>query len=535
MQEQLLPLFGDPIENRVLPRIIEIQADRLGDAKFLDICGRSVTFEAIHRISNQLAHGLRRLGVERSDRVAFLLPNCFELVALWFAASKLGAVEVPNNWALKGELLIHNLNNCGAETLVVDQAALAELARVQDHLPFVRNLVLVGTGVQEARAAGIRLDRIVAFEECVASSSDFQAVDVHFSEPNAILYTSGTTGAAKGVLMSHHHYYSWATAMARNIGFTAQDSYFSPLPLFHADGQLFGIYMPMLYGTRSTMLESFSASRYWDQVRASGATATNMLGAMAVILERGPILPDNADNPLRVVQCIPMVPDKEGFEKRFGLELVAAYGQTETSFVTLDTPGDSKPGSCGRPHPDWEVAVVDEHDQPLPTGTIGEIVARPKKAWTMFSGYFGQDSKTMQTLRNCWYHSGDGGWFDEEGRLYFHHRLTESIRRRGENISPFEIETVAEGHAEIVESAAFGVPSEFTEEEIMLVARRRDGSGLTAELLLAHFQASAPRHMVPRYIEIVDEALPRTPTEKISRSALKARGLTANTFDRERR
>lgn len=533
MHDQLLPLFDSQMENRVLPRILEIQADRIGDSRFIDICGRSSTFEEAHRISSQLALGLRKLGVERSDRVAFLLPNCFELVAIWFAASKLGAIEVPNNAALKGELLIHNLNNCSAKVLVADRSALAEIARIQDRVAFIRTLILVGASPQEAREAGIRIDAVVSYEECIAARSDFQPVDVHYSEPGAILYTSGTTGAAKGVLMSHHHYFAWATAMARNLGYTASDSYFSPLPLFHADAQLFGVYMPLLFGTRSTMVESFSASRFWDQVRGSGATATNMLGAMAVILMRGAPSERDRENPLRVCQCLPMVPDQAAFEDRFDIKLVTAYGQTETSFVTLDTPDESRPGSCGRAHPDWEVAVVDEHDQPVAPGVVGEIVSRPRKSWTMFSGYFNQDGKTVQALRNLWYHSGDGGYLDEEGWLYFKHRLSESIRRRGENISPFEVETVAEQHEAIVESAAFGVPSEFTEEDIMLVARCRAGSSLSAEALLAHFQASAPRHMVPRYIEITDAALPRTPTEKVSRSALKQRGPTEHTFDRE--
>jgi len=230
-----------------------------------------------------------------------------------------------------------------------------------------------------------------------------------------------------------------------------------------------------------------------------------------------------------------MVPDKEVFERRFGMRLVTGYGQTETGFVTLDTVGDTKAGSCGRPHPDWEVAIVDDRDRPLPHGSIGEIVSRPRKNWSMFSGYYRADAKTVQTLRNLWYHSGDAGCLDEDGWLYFKHRLNEAIRRRGENISAYEVETVAEKHPDIVESAAFGIPSEFTEEDIMVVAQRRPGSALEAAELLAHFRALAPRHMVPRYIEITDMPLPRTPTEKIARTALRQRGIGAATFDRGER
>lgn len=520
------------IEDRVLPRILLKQAERFGSRPFLDLGGRSASFEEMLDLSCRLANGLRKLGVGRGDRVAMLLPSCIELVVTWFAASQLGAIEVPNNPGLKGDFLCHNLNNCGAEVLVVDADVLPELAIVQDRLPDVRTLILVGADPAMARAAGVKIDRIVRFEDCLASPATLDFAPVHYSDPMAILYTSGTTGPAKGALMSHHHCYSWAAAMAANLGYTTEDSYFSALPLFHTDAQMFGVYLPLIYGTKATLADSFSASRFWGQLRDSGATATNLLGAMAVILMRAPPADGDSDNPVRVCQCIPMVPDQQAFERRFGMRLVTGYGQTETSFVTLDTVDDTRPGSCGRPHPDWEVAIVDDKDRPLPPGTIGEIVSRPKKSWSMFSGYYRAEAKTVQTLRNLWYHSGDAGVMDEDGWLYFKHRLNEAIRRRGENISAYEVETLAEQHPDIVESAAFGIPSEFTEEDIMVVALRRAGSTLAPAELLEHFREKAPRHMVPRYIEITDVLLPRTPTEKVARSVLRQRGLSETTFDR---
>lgn len=522
----------DDVDNRVLPKILLKQAERLGSRPFIEVCGRSASFEDMLHISNRLARGLRGLGIGKSDRVAMLLPNCFELVVTWFAAASLGAIEVPNNPSLKGDLLRHNLNNCGAEVLVTDANALPELARIQESLPDLRTLVLVGADPSEARAAGIKLDRIVGYEECLAPAPDFSLVNVHYSDPMAILYTSGTTGPAKGALMSHHHCYSWAAAMAHNLGYTTCDSYFSALPLFHTDAQMFGVYLPLIYGTRTTLVDGFSASRFWDQLRQSGASATNLLGAMAVILQRAPPSTQDASNRVRICQCIPMVPDKQAFEARFGMRLVTGYGQTETSFVTLDTVAESKAGSCGLPHPDWDVAIVDENDQLLPAGSIGEIVSRPNKSWSMFSGYYRADAKTAQTFRNLWYHSGDAGFMDEDGWLYFKHRLNEAIRRRGENISAYEVETIADQHPDIVESAAFGIPSVFTEEDIMVVALRKAGSTMQPADLLDHFRALTPRHMVPRYIEILDTPLPRTPTEKIARNILRQRGVTNATFDR---
>lgn len=520
------------IAERVLPRILLRQAERLGGKPFLTMGEKSASFEETLTSARRLAGGLHRLGLRRSDRIAILLPNCFEFIATWFAASLLGAIEVPSNPALKGDLLCHNLNNCGAGILVAHASVLGEIARVQGFLPDIKTLVVVGADPREARAAGIAIDRVIAFEECFGPPHDFVPAEVHYSDPMAILYTSGTTGPAKGALMSHHHCYSWVAAMARNLGYTESDSYFTALPLFHTDAQMFGVYMPLVYGTEATLVDGFSASKFWDQVRASGATATNLLGAMAVILMRMPALETDRDNPVRVCQCIPMVPEQEAFERRFGMKLVTGYGQTETSFVTLDTVDDRRPGSCGKPHPDWEVAIVDETDAPQPPGTVGEIVARPKKSWAMFSGYYRAEAKTVQTLRNLWYHSGDAGVMDEDGWLYFKHRLNEAIRRRGENISAYELESIAEKHPDIVESAAFGIPSEFTEEDIMVVAVRNARSTIKPADLMAHFSGLAPRHMVPRYIEITDTLLPRTPTEKIARSTLKQRGVTEATFDR---
>lgn len=524
---------GIDIEYSALGQILRMQAEQYGERRFLNIGGQSVSFAGMDRITNQLARGIRKLGVKRSDRVAILLKNSFEMVAIWFAAAKLGAVEVPNNPGLKGELLVHNLNNCGAEILFSDHASLAEIAKIQAKLLFVKTLVLVGAGPEDARAAGIHIDATLSYEECLDPVIEMDLVSVHYSDPMAILYTSGTTGAAKGVVMSHHHCFAWSAAMALNLGYTANDSYFSALPLFHTDAQMFGVYLPLLFGTETTVVESFSASKFWDQVRGSGASATNLLGAMAVILMRASPSDADRNNPIRICQCIPMLTNKEVFEERFDLKLVTGYGQTETSFVTLDRIGDTRPNSCGRAHPDWEVAVVDEFDRPLPAGTVGEIVSRPTKSWSMFSGYHNQDARTAQAVRNLWYHSGDAGYLDGDGWLYFKHRLNEAIRRRGENISAYEVESVAERHPDVVESAAFGIPSEFTEEEVMIVARRRTNSTLRPQDLLVHFKESAPRHMVPRYIEITDSPLPRTPTEKISRAELKRAGVGTLTFDRE--
>lgn len=519
----------------VLPDILRWQAARLGEAPFLDVCGRQISFAGMDRLSNRYAIALRGLGLGQGERIAILLPNCLEFVVTWFAASKLGAIEVPSNPGLRGPLLVHNIVSCGARILVTNHAALAEIAKIQDQIPQVTTLLLVDATPDDARACGIRISTILPFDFGLESPDSFEPVTVLPQDPMAILYTSGTTGAAKGVVMSHRQCFGWVEAMARNLGYTSDDSYFSALPLFHTDAQMFGVYMPLVFGTRGTLVERFSASRFWEQLRACGASATNLLGAMAVILTRAPAQEGDRNQPVRVCQCIPMVPDKAGFEQRFGMTLVTGYGQTETSFVTLDTVDDFKDGTCGRPHPDWEVAIFGPDDEPLPPYVMGEIVSRPRQSWAMFSGYYNQPQKTVETLRNLWYHSGDAGYIDEEGWLYFRHRLNEAIRRRGENVSAYEVELIAEQHPAVVESAAFGVKSEFTEEDIMIVVMRRAEANFSGADVLEHFRTHAPGHMVPRYIEVTDDPLPRTPTEKISRAELKQRGVGPRTLDADRR
>jgi crotonobetaine/carnitine-CoA ligase len=229
-----------------------------------------------------------------------------------------------------------------------------------------------------------------------------------------------------------------------------------------------------------------------------------------------------------------MIPFREAFDRRFGMTLVTAYGQTETSFVTYDTPGDWRDGSCGRPAPGFQVAVVDPADRALPAGESGEIVVRPEDPYSMCSGYHGMPEQTVAASRNLWWHSGDSGHFDADGWLYFDGRIKDIIRRRGVNISAHEVESAVDEHPAVLESAAIAVPSELSEDEIKVVVVVRHGLELTHDELVEHCASRLPRHMVPRYVELRSTALPRTSTEKIAKEALRADGVTADTFDREK-
>jgi carnitine-CoA ligase len=523
------------IEDRTLPRILRRQAVQRPDTEFLQFGDAdAVTFGAIDEQTDRIANHLRTLGVAKGDRVAMVLPNCLELVTTWFALAKLGAVEVPVNIELRGRLLAHVLGNSGAEVVVCHRDLLAGVSPVLNGLPSVTTVVVVGGTATDAHDNGVTAGRLLAYPELLSGPATGLDVDVSYSDPMAILYTSGTTGPAKGAVMPHHQYFLWVDLYAKSLQLTSDDSYFTPLPLFHADGQLWGTYFALVYGTKGTFADRFSASRYWDQVRASGATATNMLGSMGHILWKQEPSDDDADNPLRVAQAIPMVGFKKDFEKRFGLSLVTGYGQTETNWVSYDTPDESRDGSCGKVASEhFEVRVVDELDHPLPPGSIGEIVVRPREPWSMSTSYHAMPEATLTTWRNLWFHSGDAGYLDEDSWLYFSDRIKDVIRRRGSNISAFELESVIDSHPLVLESAAVAVPSELSEDDVLVFVVVAEGVELDPAELVDYCREQLPRFMVPRYLEIGTQRLPRTPTEKISKPELRQRGVGPTTYDAE--
>ncbi len=527
------PVFRE-LEQRTLPLLLRHQAETRPDSPFLRYSGDAdyVSFGTMEVNTNRVANALRLLGVESGDRVALLLPNSLTFVGLWFASAKLGAVEVPIDPELRGRFLVHVLRNSAPAVVCCEAPLLERLAEVSVDVS-LDSVVVVGGTAEDAHAAGVRASRILSAVELIEADSSTPAADVGYADPLAILYTSGTTGPAKGVLMPHHQFYVFTEMFVHNLELTNEDSYYTPLPLFHADAQLFGVYFPLIYGTRGTIDGRFSASRYWENVRASDATATNMLGAMAHILWKREPSPDDALNPIRVCQALPMIPFREEFDRRFGLTLVTAYGQTETNFVTYDTPGDWREGSCGRPAPGFEVAVVDSLDRPLPPGEIGEIVVRHDSPWTVASGYYGMIEQTLASARNLWWHSGDSGHFDGDGWLYFDGRIKDVIRRRGVNISAHEVESIVDEHPAVLESAAVAVPSELSEDDLKVIVVARDGVDLTPSDLFEHCVQHLPRHMVPRYVEVRRATLPRTPSEKIAKETLRAEGVTAETFDSE--
>jgi crotonobetaine/carnitine-CoA ligase len=488
---------------------------------------RSLTFEQAHLESSGLAAGLAELGVGQGDLVATLMSNGIEILLTWFAAAKLGAVEVPINPAFRGASLEYLLNHSGATIVVADAAHVEALLRLEGRLEALRTVVLTGE---------VDVDlpwRTARYRDLIESNEPRELSRVDAGELMAIVYTSGTTGHPKGVMESHRCAMHWGVNYAKYMDVGPDDTNYLFPPLFHAMSQFLGVVPALLTRSRVALGEGFSASRFWDQCRTDGVTLFNFAGGVLSFLWKQPPRDDDADNPVRRALGVPIPDDLyPGFEQRFGLTLLPPFGTSESSVVCFSTAGSVRRGSSGRPIEEYEVRVVDDFGAPVPAGAIGEIVTRPRHPDSMMRGYFGQPDATVQAFRDLWYHTGDLGKLDEDGYLFFVDRKKDAIRRRGENISSFEIERVIDRLPQVLESAAVGVPSEHGEEEVKLAVVLQPGARLTAEALWGYCVDELPAFMVPRYLEFRD-SLPRTDTERVRKVVVRDEGIHNGVLDRE--
>lgn len=472
--------------------------------------------------ANRVAQGLIALGVGKGDHVAVMLPNCPELVALVFALARLGAVAVPVNTANRGEVLRHVLFSSDSTTLVIDETYLDRVSL--DRLPGLTRLVVRG-----AAPAGA-----VTYSSLRGRDATEPRAGVVFSDLQAIMYTSGTTGPSKGAMVSHSLALTCAYDSLNYLDRWGKTIY-CPLPLFHAAGLWDGVLSAMLGGGAIAVVERFSASRFWDDVRHFDAQVAMSVFSMIPILMSAPPTDRDHDHPLEMFYMGKSVLDAP-LRERFGVRSVETYTSTEAGIATGSPYGEWRLGSCGTVHSErFDAAVVDEHDREVGPGEPGELVLRPKQPYVITTGYYGTPEATADVFRNLWFHTGDRVWRDEDGYYFFLDRMKDSIRRRGENISAFDLECEVNLHPSVLECAAIGVPSELEDEDVKLAVVLRPGSSLAPEQLLEFCFERLPKFMVPRYIEFVD-ALPRTPTDKVAKFKLRAQGdhgITATTWDRE--
>lgn len=519
-----------PFERRALPNLLREQAAAIPDAIWVRSDEDRFSFGTADRVVDTYARGLAALGVGPGSLVAVMMENSPEMIWAIMAITRLGAIFVAVNAALKAGFLRHVLNHSGATAIILDGHLGPRLAAVLAETPLLRLAIVAGDGAPIAHLRTLSLSELrVSGDgpvECPARGDDLMA----------ILYTSGTTGASKGVAMSHNYWYEAVMSLHERRDIRDGDVFYVSSPMFHAAALLQQVFTPLALGLSLAVDRRFSVSGFWDRLRHYRATQIFTMSAQHLWLWNAPPRADDADNPARVWGAVPLAAElHEPFKRRFGIEhLWNTYGQTEAMVVaSTDVRRPHKAGSSGWARPEVELAVVDDLDRPVLAGAVGELVVRPRTPYTLMSGYWRDSEATVAADRNLWYHTGDLARIDTDGEVFFLDRKADYLRVHGENISSFEVEAAVVEHPEIAEAAVVGVPSGpgDTEEELMVYVILKPPSRLDALGVFRHCLESLPRFAVPRFIEVVDE-LPRTPTDRVRKAELRRRGVSSATWDR---
>ncbi len=525
-----------PKERWTLVDLLREQARRQGERTFTTFKeGATLTFAGLDRDSDALAAGFAAMGVTAGDRVFALIFNEPELLLSLFAANKLGAIFVPINTELRGAFLEHQLRNSAPRVVVVTAELLRSFEGVK--LPDEVETVLVVPEPPAAMPEAFAGKKVLRFSDAMNRSASPPAVDVRPSDVSTVMYTSGTTGPSKGVLMPQAHCTLMGYTAAKTLGLREDDLYYVCMPLFHANGLFMQTIGSLWAGTPTFTVRRFSATAWLEDVRTTGATVTNGLGVMPEFIFRQPATPHDRDHRLRKMMAVPIAAEwGSAFEERFGVKLFQGFGMTEINIVAYSREGDAlEPGCAGAILDEWfEVKIVDpETDEFRPVNGVGEIVVRPKHPFGFMAGYFRMQEKTIEAWRNLWFHTGDAGRLDDEGRLHFVDRIKDCIRRRGENISSFEVEQVLNGHPAIAESVVFAVKADDggREDEVKACIVLRPGATLPFEELVKFCEPRMPKFAVPRFVAVVDE-LPKTATGKLQKEGLRRAGIGEGTWDR---
>ncbi|MDH3509806.1 MAG: AMP-binding protein [Gammaproteobacteria bacterium] len=529
-----------PRDQWTLPNVLEHQARVNSDRPCLSWgdAGKPLSFAEVNAISNRLARGFQDMGVGKGDFVVLFLPNCLEYIFAWYALSKLGAVEVTVGNSYKGELLRHQVDLSKARLAVSTPELAGRLADIEEQLGHIEHCILVAEDERETQSVKFNGIGVSNFSELYRTEDANLGVDITPRDTAAVLFTSGTTGLSKGVLMSHSQFYFFAEEDVQLVDLKDDDVYSTSFPLFHGNAQFLTVYPSLIAGAHCVLYERFSASDFMGRIRRSGSTVCNLLGAtMAFILAQPPSDKDK-EHRLRRIYSAPLAPDLGvKFTERFGVsEFVDGFGQTEISNVFMTPRGATRPPGASGVLVDqfFEIRLADpETDEDVPEGEIGELQVRHKLPYIMCDGYLNMPEKTVETWRNLWFHTGDVMRRDEQGWYYFVDRVKDALRRRGENISSFEVESVVRTYPAVAECAVVAAPADEPggEDEVKTFIVLKEGEDIDMAELIDWCDSRMPSFMVPRYVEIIDE-LPQTPSEKVRKKDLREMGNSDRTWDR---
>jgi carnitine-CoA ligase len=512
-----------------LAELIRRKAQKNGSRVALRFEGRELSYETLDHESERVAGGLAAAGIGAGDRVATLLFNTPEFPLVWFGVAKRGAVLVPLNTALKGEILRYELADSAPAGLVIDRRLWEAYAPLR-----------AGLSIRREWFGGPLPDG----SDLPASVPDFRELtearplparpELHPSDPASIMYTSGTTGPPKGAIIPHEKVLHTPREIGRRSRLAEDSVLFTALPLFHCNAQEMTALTALVHDLTAGFDERFHASTYWEVAARNGATHVSLLISMINVLFKQPARPTDRTHSVRTALTAGTTrsiwPE---FEQRFDVTIVELYGMTECGCTTLMNPPDRiRVGSVGTPLGFVEADVVDDDDRPVPPNTRGELVVRPRQPFTMFLGYLNQPGRTVEAWRNLWFHTGDYVTRDEDGYYYFVDRKKDVIRRRGENLAPYDVETVLNRHPAVFESVVVGVPSPLGEEDVKAFVQLRPAARVEARELFEFCAANLPFFMVPQYLEFIEE-IPKTANQKSQRYALRGRRGEAE-YDRDR-
>lgn len=514
-----------PASDRILSTILTRQAERYGD-RVLFVSGQTRwTYMQTAAMAAASAQMLVDAGIEPGDRVALMCSNRPEFLQIYLGCAWLGAIVVPINTALRGFQLSHIFRNSQPSLLVVEAPFLAAIDTVEADVELPSRAWVIGTDA-ETGSAKISPVPLPSLNDRAAAGL------VRPGDTVAILYTSGTTGPAKGVCCPQAQLFWWGIYSARALGICEGDVLFTTLPLFHTNA-LNAFYQAVLNGCTYVLEPKFSASGFWTAARRHDATVGYLLGAMASMLLAQPRTDDDRSHRLRVALGGGVPPQIHGpFLERFGVPLVDGYGSTETNFVFAGAIPSDRPGTMGYLVDGIEARIVDADDAELPIGQAGELLLRASEPFAFATGYFGMPEKTVEAWRNLWFHSGDRVVRDSDGHYRFIDRMKDSIRRRGENVSSWEIEQVILSHPAVAACAIYPLPSELGEDEVAAAILPEPGQSLAPVDIIRHCEGRIAYFAIPRYVRIVKE-MPLTENGKIKKGVLRDAGVTADIWDRE--
>ncbi len=524
-----------PLEHRTIGHVLAAQAAQNGMRTFLTWNDHRFSYADIHALTNRYANGFSLAGIIKGDHVAVMLGNGPEFLFAVWGLGKIGAVAVPLNTAAKGDLLVYYLTQSDSTWLITATEFAQRLADVLPQAKSIKTIFALGdAGALNGSGVPVRDLSSVA-----AANDTTPRVDaVAFSDPAFIIYTSGTTGPSKGVVSPHAQGQNVGRYCAQQYRTSRDDVLYTCLPLFHVNALWYSANTALWAGASIALAPRFSASGFWTDIVRTGATQFNALGAMASLLLKQPVSDAELAHKVRQSMVVPL--SREAFRDysdRFRLTVTSLFAATETFAVTIYTPDDPRDrgASAGHPRELADIAILDDLDQSLPAGQVGEICVRPRQPWIGMLGYYKMPEATVAAFRNQWFHTGDRGFLDTDGYLWFVDRKKETIRRRGENISAYEVEMLIAKHEAVAEVAAVAVASDLSEDDVMVYVVKKPAALVSEAELVAFCASTMSYYMVPRYIAFID-ALPKTASEKIEKYKLKqmAEAARETLWDREK-